>query len=130
MARQSSLNDETRLFQFVLTEQALRWQYSDPDTMLALIANVGKVSQLPNVDLSIVPLAAREVRSAPLNTFTVYDERIATVELFSGSVALRDPRDIAYHVNLFDYFRSHAAAGTEALALLDAISNEIAQPRG
>lgn len=127
MARQASLGDEQRQFRFVLTEQAIRWPYSDADTMVGQLANICKVAKLPNVDLSIVPLRTREVRAAPLNVFTVYDERLVTLELFSGSVALRDPRDVDYHLNLFEFFASHAVSGDDAHDLLASVADEFIQ---
>ncbi|WP_405677842.1 hypothetical protein OG292_25830 [Streptomyces sp. NBC_01511] len=53
-----------------------------------------------------------------MNIFVVYDDRLVTVELFSGEVALRDPRDITQHLNLFDPFWSCALTGDAATAFL------------
>jgi hypothetical protein len=59
------------------------------------------------------------VPDGPLYTFTVYDERIATAETFSGVIMMRDPRDIAYHLELFSFFERYAVMGDEVRALLE-----------
>ena len=55
----------------------------------------------------------------PLNTFTVYDERIATAETFTGVVLMRDPRDVAYHLELFAFFERYAVTGDPVRQLLE-----------
>lgn len=130
MARQSSLTDESRHFRFVLTEQAVRWPRTSPDVVADQILNIVKIAKKSNVDLAVIPFAAGEVRASPLNVFTVYDERLVSVETFSGSMTLRDPRDVSYHVNLWEYFYSHALTGAESQKMLVAVANEVAQPRG
>jgi hypothetical protein len=42
----------------------------------------------------------------------VYDQRLVTVEIFAGMVVLRDPQDVTYHVNLFEFFLGHALRET------------------
>lgn len=130
MARQALLADESRHFRFVLTEQAIRWPRTSPDIVADQLLSIAKVAKGANVDLAIVPFAAGEVRASPLNVFTVYDERLVSVETFSGSMTLRDPRDIGYHVKLWEYFYSHALSGTDAREMLVTVAHEIAQPRG
>lgn len=59
-----------------------------------------------------------------MNVFVVYDERLVTVELFSGEVVLRDPRDVAYHLELFEFFKNRAVRGEAATQLLRMIARE------
>lgn len=40
-----------------------------------------------------------------MHTFVVYDQRLVTVELFSGSVVLRDPKDVEFYDEEADAFR-------------------------
>jgi hypothetical protein len=111
--RQQVLRDESKQFWFLLTEQAVRWQRTDPSTMTAQIHHMIEVSRLPNVELAIIPQDA-PVGMAPLNTFVVYDDRLVLVELFSGEIALRDPQDVSYHLNLFEHFWKYALTGDAA----------------
>ncbi|KAA9165032.1 helix-turn-helix domain-containing protein [Amycolatopsis acidicola] len=118
--QQTVLDDPSREFHVLLTEQAVRWKRIDRSAMARQCAHLADLSTRPNVHLGIVPLNAK-VPAAPLNSFHVYDERLVIVELFSGRVDYRDHRDIKYHRELFDFFGSHALNGDRARAfLLDA----------
>lgn len=121
--RQRVLADETRQFVFLLTEQAVRWRQADADVMRRQTEHMVEVANYPNVELGVLPQSV-EVRQPPMNIFVVYDERLVTVELFSGEVVLRDPRDIRYHLDLFEFFRQHALTGDAARDYLRTVSAE------
>lgn len=86
------------------------------------------VSRKPNVEIAILPQSAW-VPASPLNIFVIYDDRLVKVELFSGEVVLRDPRDISHHLNLFDLFLEHSLRGAEAAAFLCEASEEFMRLR-
>jgi transcriptional regulator with XRE-family HTH domain len=115
--RQARLYDGNKSFTFVLTEAAARWQLCEPRVMAVQMGRLASLSELPNVRLGIIPLDTF-VPDGPLNTFTVYDERLATAETFGGVIMMRDPRDVAYHLQLFTFFQQYAAFGDEARSLL------------
>ena len=123
MEAQEVLNDESRTFHFLLTEQAVRLKQASASVMVKQLRHMATVSERPNVDLAILPHTA-SVTSPPLNIFVIYDERLATVEMFSGTVALRDYRDISYHLNVFDYFRERAVSEHAARRLLNSVADE------
>jgi hypothetical protein len=50
----------------------------------------------------------------PLNTFTVYDERLVTAETFTGAMVMRDPNDVMFHLDLFARFEAAARPGDAA----------------
>lgn len=120
---QSVLDDESRQFHFLLTEQAIRIKRASSAVMVEQLRHLGEVSHRPNVDMAIVP-SSELVGASPVNIFVVYDERLVTVEIFSGSVALRDYRDIKYHLNVFDYFRERAVSENDARRLLSSVADE------
>lgn len=106
MERQAILDDPARRFVFVLLEQAVRWQRADPEVVTRQVAHLAEVSaSKPNVEIAVIPQSST-VLVSPLNSFILYDDRLVTVELFSGEVVLRDPRDVAYHANLYYSLRS------------------------
>lgn len=113
-----------RVFHCVLTEQAVTWRRAPLEVMVDQIEHLADTAALDSVDLAILPRTT-EVFAAPLNTFVVYDERLVTVELFSGGVALRDPRDIAYHIELFEFFRARALQEEEAIGFLRAVAEDL-----
>lgn len=115
--RQAALYDGSKRFTFILTEAALRWQLCPPSVMAVQMGRLISLSELPNIRLGVIPLD-RHVPDGPLNTFTIYDERLATAETFGGVIVMRDPRDITYHLQLFTFFESYTAFGGEARDLL------------
>ena len=120
---QEALNDESRTFHFVLTEQAVRLKRAGNEIMVGQLRHMLEVMNRPNVDLSVLPSSAL-VNASPLNVFVVYDDRLVLTEIFAGEVALRDYRDVSYHLNIFDHFRDRAVSGNEAGELLESISDE------
>jgi transcriptional regulator with XRE-family HTH domain len=116
--RQATLYNPAKRFTFILTEAAARWQLCEPPVMAVQMGRLASLSELPNIRLGIIPLDAY-VPDGPLNTFTVYDERIATAETFSGVIMMRDPRDVASHLELFAFFERYAVFENDARALLE-----------
>jgi transcriptional regulator with XRE-family HTH domain len=116
--RQAALYNPAKRFTFILTEAAVRWQLCEPQVMAVQMGRLASLSELPNIRLGIIPLDSR-VPDGPLNTFTVYDDRIATAETFGGVIIMRDPRDVTYHLELFSFFERYAATGDEVRALLE-----------
>jgi transcriptional regulator with XRE-family HTH domain len=116
--RQAALYNPAKRFTFVLTEAAVRWQLCEPRIMAVQMGRLASLSELPNIRLGVIPLD-RYVPDGPLNTFIVYDERIATAETFGGVIMMRDPRDVAYHLELFAFFENYAVFDDEVRALLE-----------
>ncbi|WP_019629451.1 helix-turn-helix domain-containing protein [Actinomadura atramentaria] len=119
LERQAVLYDETKEFTFVLTEAAIRWAVLPAPLMALQVDRLISLSHLSNIRLGVIPLGVESARG-PMNTFTVYDRRLVTAELFSGSMALRDPRDIDFHLGLFAGFESIAVFGGAARDYLSA----------
>jgi transcriptional regulator with XRE-family HTH domain len=105
--RQAVLYDSAKSFSFVLTESAVRWPLCPPLLMALQLDRLSSLSYLPNIRLGVIPVTASPPRG-PLNTFTVYDERLVTAETFTGAVVMRDPRDVAFHLDLFGSFAAAA----------------------
>jgi hypothetical protein len=110
LERQTVLNDATRRFFFVLTEQAARWKYVNRSVMAEQCNHMAELSERKNIDIAVIPRSA-EVPGGALNSFVIYDDRLVLAETFSGEVELRDPKDIAHHVNLFEFFRAKLCHG-------------------
>ncbi|MFD9689063.1 helix-turn-helix domain-containing protein [Kitasatospora sp. NPDC059088] len=121
--RQAVLYDESKQFDFLLTESAVRWKLCPPSVMAVQLDRLASISRLPNVNIGIVPLSA-QIADAPFHIFTVYDSSLVTVELFTGRVVLRDPKDIDHYQRLFDFFLANSQVGAGARALLDEWSEE------
>jgi transcriptional regulator with XRE-family HTH domain len=120
---QQVLIDESRQFFFLTLESAVRWRYADPGVMAAQCAHLAEVSEQSNIEVAVIPRDV-QIAAAPLHTFVLYDERMVKIELFSGGVVLRDPRDIAYHLGLFEFFREHALTGDDSTTFLRSIADD------
>ncbi|OLZ70037.1 hypothetical protein AV521_16310 [Streptomyces sp. IMTB 2501] len=117
LERQAVLDDPEKEFEFLLTESAVRWQLCEAAVMARQIEHLVSLSRRPNVDVKVLPLSAR-VPEVPFNTFTVYDTTLATLEVFTGRVVLREVKDVDHYRRLFDVFAEHAYAGDAARQLL------------
>jgi hypothetical protein len=65
----------------------------------------------------------RQVRNGAFHTFVTYDRRLVTIELFTGRLVLRDPKDIDHYWALFDFFSVHALWTDEARNVLKALAD-------
>ncbi|MEV7088609.1 helix-turn-helix transcriptional regulator [Streptomyces sp. NPDC093085] len=117
LERQAVLYDSAKRFTFLLTEQAVRWAVVPSAAMTVQIDRLVSISRLPHVRMGVIPLGTL-VGRGPMNTFTVYDQRLATVETFTGRIVFQDARDIAEHLKVFAFYEEHALLGEEARAAL------------
>lgn len=115
--RQEILYDTTKRFTFLLTEQAVRWAVLPRSAMAVQIDRLISISHLPHVRIGIIPLGTIFGRG-PMNTFTIYDQRLTTVETFTGRIVFQDARDIAEHLEVFGLYERGAKFDEEARALL------------
>ncbi len=122
LARQSILYDQATFFDVLLTESAVRWQLCSPLVMAMQIDRLISVSRLPNVRVGVVPQHVR-VPDGPMNGVVVYDARLVTIELFTGQLVLRDPKDIDHYRALFDLFSSHALWSDDARSFLSGLAD-------
>lgn len=107
LERQEVLYDQSKQFTFIMTEQAVKWAVVPPPAMAVQIDHLASLSQLSNLRLGVIPMGTALDRG-PMNTFTVYDDRLVTVETFTGRIVFQDPRDIAEHLALFAMYEAHA----------------------
>ncbi len=122
LERQAVLHDKTKNFEFLLTESAIRWQLCEPSVMAVQIDRLVSLSQLANIRIGVLPLSAR-VRDGAYHTFVTYDRRLVTIELFTGQLVLRDPKDIDLYQALFKFFGVHALWADEARSVLTTLAN-------
>ncbi|MFG3196567.1 helix-turn-helix domain-containing protein [Streptomyces sp. NPDC048208] len=111
--RQAVLYDSSKRFTFLLTEQAVRWAVVPPPVMAVQLDRLVSLSYLSNVRIGVLPFGTPLTRG-PMNTFTVYDDRLVTVENFTGRIVFQDARDIAEHREIFDQYERHALFGEDA----------------
>jgi transcriptional regulator with XRE-family HTH domain len=126
LERQAVLHDKTKRFEFLLTESAVRWQLCEPALMALQLDRLVSLSWLPNLQLGVLPLSA-QAGNGPYHTFVAYDEHLVTIELFTGQLVLRDPKDIDHYRSLFTFFAGHAVWGDRARSFLAQIADSYRQ---
>ncbi|MGW2230539.1 helix-turn-helix domain-containing protein [Streptomyces formicae] len=128
LERQEVLYDQTKTLRFVITEKVLTWEIVPRLVLAGQMDHLVTMSQLPNVDLRIVPQEGPK-HDIPNHAFVVRDDRAATVETVHAEVVVTDPRDVALYVTKFDGFAEHALQGDDARALLTATRDQLLQQR-
>lgn len=117
LERQAVLYDASKQFTFLLTEQAIRWPVVSPLPLAEQMDRLASLSYLPNVRIGVIPVGAVTPR-VPLNTFTIYDASLVTIETSAGSLVLRDGRDVQTYLNEFAGYEECALFGEELRARL------------
>lgn len=107
LERQAILHDKSKRFEFLLTESALRWQLCETSVMAVQLDRLVSLSWLPNISIGVLPFGV-QVGDGPYHTFVIYDNHIVTIELFTGQLVLRDPKDIDHYHALASFFGGYA----------------------
>lgn len=123
LERQRVLFDDSKQFTFLLTEAALRWPLLPHVGMALQLDRLVSVNRLPAVRIGITPFRT-PLPVSPLNTFTIYDEKLATTETIGGLVIMRDPRDVEIHLAEFRAFEPHTLWGSDATEFLSQLAEE------
>ncbi|PBC84824.1 MULTISPECIES: helix-turn-helix transcriptional regulator [unclassified Streptomyces] len=112
LERQAILYDQSKRFTFLLTEQAVRWPVVPPLALAEQMDRLASLTHLPNIRIGVIPVGT-PTETTPLNTFTIYDSSLATVETMTGSLVLRDGRDIKSYLNDFTHYEKCALFGDQ-----------------
>jgi transcriptional regulator with XRE-family HTH domain len=119
--RQAILHDPNRRFGFVITEAVLLWPREGVPEMLAQLDRLQVVSELPTVDLAILPLGITPPYS-PINSFDIYDDKLVLIETLTEQLAVRDSSDVASYVGAYEAFRQSALSGPDATRLFESVA--------
>lgn len=122
MRRQEVLYDTSKVFEFVVTEAALRILLCPPAVMTGQLDRLLTVSQLPNVLLGVIPLGV-QLSVEPQNRFVLFDD-LALVETFTGESAFRGDEAEAYQ-EVMDRLLNESVTGTDARRLILRATDEL-----
>ncbi|MFI6495248.1 helix-turn-helix domain-containing protein [Streptomyces sp. NPDC050564] len=118
MERSRIIHESGRRFVLLVEESVLHYRIGDADTMAGQLGYLLTVGSLPAVSLGVIPMATRERTQWPEETFHVYDDTLATVELVSARVKVTQPSEVALYIKTFEQLRSMAAYGAQARTLI------------
>ncbi|MFF3457993.1 DUF5753 domain-containing protein [Streptomyces sp. NPDC002730] len=116
--RSGVIHEQGHRFVLLVEEAALHYQLSDADAMAAQLSYLLSAGALPSVSLGVIPMATRQRRIWPQETFHMYDDTLVSVELLSAQVDITQPTEIALYLKAFEELRSMAVYGQAARALI------------
>lgn len=115
LERQRILYDESKQFEFLLTEGALRWRPGDMD-MRPQMDRLMSAANLPNVTLGIVPFESAS--TVFLNQFVLWelpDETLVTVETYSAELTVTEAHDLARYRQVWERLSAAARRAPDVL---------------
>lgn len=130
MDRQTALFDESKQFDLVITETALRWRPGSEAVQLAQLDRIASFAAFSNIRIGVISRETQELPEAcPLHSFVIrrHTDEPASVEIetLTAEQEVTEPADVA----LFDQFFAHqlelAEQGPELLVLLDRIRGDL-----
>lgn len=118
--RQAILHEDARRFAFVLDEAVLSW-WPAPDVAAGQLDRLIALAELDTIDIAVVPRSAAV--ATPWHNFVIHDPAdetppYVTVETVHDGIEVRDRKDVALYVTLWDRLWKAAATGDEALELI------------
>lgn len=124
LQRQTILYEQSKQFEFLLTETALRWRPGPPELMRAQLDRLISAANLPNVSLGVL-LLDQEAPDAYLHPFVIFEfegDALVTVETLSAQLQVNDPKEVAVYRRTMDRLRPVARWGDEALAVVRSLA--------
>jgi transcriptional regulator with XRE-family HTH domain len=130
MNRQTVLFDESKQFDLVMTETALRWRPGPASVMLAQLDRIAALASLPNVRIGVLSRETQErAEVRPLHSFVLlrYDDAPTTVEIetLTAEQEVTDPADVKLYEQFLAEQQRSAEHGPALLALLDRLRADL-----
>lgn len=116
--RSRVIHEPGHRFVILIEESVLYCQMADADAMAAQLGYLLTSGALPAVSLGIIPMATQERAHWPEESFSMYDDRLVSVELVAAEVNVTQPSEIALYLKAFEELRSMAVYGARARALI------------
>ena len=121
MQRQDVLYDQSKTFEFIIAEAALRLLPCPPQVMLGQLDRLLSLG-MDNVTLGIIPFGQAQL--IPLNGFYLLDDDL-TVEHWGGKIQDSAGEQAALYHRIFDALMAEAVTGEDARGLLAATANAL-----
>lgn len=124
LARSHVVREGDHRFALLVEESVLRHRVGDAATMAGQLGHLLSVMAYPSVSLGVIPFSATR-RMWMIETFSIYDEALAQVELLTAQVNVTAPTEVAQYLKAFQEFADLAVYGAKARALITAAVNEL-----
>lgn len=117
LARSRVIRTGNHRFAILVEEAVLYYRLGSVETMSEQLTHLLTVMSLPAVSLGVIPFTAPRTMW-PVETFNVFDDQEAGVELLSAQVTVTTPSEVGLYVQAFDRFKDLAVYGAQARALI------------
>lgn len=117
MKRSQVIREGDHRFSIILEETVLRYRIGDPELMSAQFGQLLAFMAQANISLGIIPFASARTM-LPMETFMVFDDQLARVELLTARVAVSTPSEVEDYVQGHRALHRMAVYGAEARALI------------
>ncbi|MEU9745598.1 helix-turn-helix domain-containing protein [Streptomyces niveus] len=118
--RQRALHCGRQTFAMLLEEWVLRTVIGNSEVMANQLGHLIAAGTLPCVSLGIVPLGVPRGLGWPVESFTLYDDAQANVELVAGHLTVTRPSEVAEYARAFTELSEIAVYGPRARKLITA----------
>lgn len=126
LARQQSLFNGERQFEFLIGEAALHWPRTAPELLVAQLDRIVALMPLQAVNIAVLPLG-EPVDAVPWNNFVIYegDEPFISVELVHRPETVTDPRQVDLYRRIYNQMWQRSATSSDAVALVQRVAAEL-----
>lgn len=133
--RQTVLFDESKQFDLVITETALRWRPGPLSVTFAQLDRIALLAGQPNVRIGVLSRETQErCEARPLHSFVLlrYADAPATVEIetLTAEQEVTEPADVALYEQFLHEQQELAEHGPALLALLERIREDLRHRQG
>ena len=119
------LREGDHTFLVLIEESVLRNVIGGTEVMAGQLGHLIHVASLPSVSLGIIPMGLERDVVWPVEDFWIFDDAQVNVELVSGWLTLRQPREIAMYAKTFSDLSQLAVRGVQARTLITAAIDTI-----
>ncbi|WP_328336562.1 helix-turn-helix transcriptional regulator [Streptomyces violaceus] len=119
MERSRVIREGNHRFALLVEEAVLRHRVGGSEVMAGQLGYLLSIMALPSVSLGVIPFSA-DRRMWMLETYSVYDEAQAQVELLTAQVNVTAPSEVAQYLKAFGEFSKLAVYGANARARITA----------
>ncbi|WP_407840192.1 DUF5753 domain-containing protein [Streptomyces sp. DSM 116496] len=124
LERSRVIREGNHRFSLLVEEAALRHRVGDAGTMAGQLEHLLTVMSYPRVSFGVIPFSS-DRRMWVIETFSVYDEEQAQVELLTAQVNVTAPTEVRQYLKAFGEYAKLAVYGADARALISAAAAEL-----
>jgi hypothetical protein len=107
-----------RRFAFVMEEAVLRYGLGGPEVMTGQLRHLLEVMSLPSVSLGVIPASLADRPMWTLESFLLFDDVRAHVELLTARITVTVPGELQGYVRAFETLARMAVYGDAARDLI------------